>query len=116
MTFRIPIFYSDKIEYSLYLLIEIVVYNSPMIGLKDQNLMELKQYIFQQTGLDSHKVQATVNLLLEDCTIPFIARYRKDKTGNLDEVEILSIKQSMDAFKKIEKRKQSILEQLKEGE
>jgi len=74
--------------------------------------MQTHQYITQYTGLDLKKVQATIHLLQQDCTIPFIARYRKDDTGNLNEVEILSIKQSLDTFEKVEKRKQAILEQL----
>ncbi len=74
--------------------------------------MQAFQYIVQGTNLESHKVKATIQLLNQDCTIPFIARYRKDITGNLNEVEILAIKQGLESFDKLQKRKEAILTQL----
>lgn len=74
--------------------------------------MQLNQYIAQQTGLANANIEPTIQLLNQDCTIPFIARYRKDRTGNLNEVEVLAIKNALEAFEKLEKRKQAILEQL----
>ena len=59
-------------------------------------------------------IEATIKLLLEDCTIPFIARYRKDQTGNLDEVQIEQIDKSAKLFNEIVKRKQSILKTIEE--
>ncbi|MGB0869095.1 MAG: helix-hairpin-helix domain-containing protein [Flavobacteriales bacterium] len=76
--------------------------------------MQNHQYIAQQTGINLTQVEATTKLLEQDCTIPFIARYRKDNTGNLDEVQILDIKNAFLAFEKLEKRKIAILEKLKE--
>ena len=76
--------------------------------------MQVNQYIAEHTGLDLSKIKATVQLLNQDCTIPFIARYRKDVTGNLNEFEVLSIKQELELFEKLEKRKESILTQLTE--
>jgi uncharacterized protein len=46
------------------------------------------QFIAKVVTTTVINIQNTVQLLQEDCTIPFIARYRKDKTGNLDEVVI----------------------------
>ena len=60
-------------------------------------------------GLD-----ATLKLLSEDCTIPFIARYRKDQTGNLDEVVIEDIAKLAKQFDEIVKRKASILKTIEE--
>lgn len=57
---------------------------------------------------------ATLTLLNEDCTIPFIARYRKDKTGNLDEVAIEQIAKLNKQFDEIVKRKETILKSIEE--
>lgn len=59
-------------------------------------------------------LSATLKLLSEDCTIPFIARYRKDQTGNLDEVVIEDIAKLAKQFDEIVKRKASILKTIEE--
>ncbi|MFM2229022.1 MAG: hypothetical protein RL607_280 [Bacteroidota bacterium] len=59
-------------------------------------------------------IEATLQLLSEDCTIPFIARYRKDKTGNLDEVVIETIAKLNKQFTEILKRKESVLHSIEE--
>jgi uncharacterized protein len=59
-------------------------------------------------------LEATLKLLSEDCTIPFIARYRKDQTGNLDEVVIEDIAKLAKQFDEIVKRKASILKTIEE--
>ena len=59
-------------------------------------------------------LSATIKLLSEDCTIPFIARYRKDQTGNLDEVVIEQIAKLAKQFDEIIKRKESILKTIDE--
>jgi uncharacterized protein len=76
--------------------------------------MELLHYIIQQTQLASKSVENTIFLLNEDATIPFIARYRKERTGNLDEVEIGDIVKFKEIFEVLEKRKKAILKALKE--
>ena len=48
----------------------------------------LLKYILSHTNLPESSVKNTIKLLNEDCTIPFISRYRKEATGNLDEVQI----------------------------
>ncbi len=48
--------------------------------------MEFAQIIAQQTGLKVHHVEHTIELLQEGATIPFISRYRKERTGGMDEV------------------------------
>lgn len=50
--------------------------------------MQVVNFIKSQTSLPSQSVENTIQLLNEDCTIPFISRYRKELTGNLDEVQI----------------------------
>lgn len=76
--------------------------------------MQLLNYIKQQTKLSEKAIQNTLVLLNEDCTIPFIARYRKERTGNLDEVEIGIIVAQKEVFESLEKRKKAILKSLNE--
>ena len=60
--------------------------------------MQILQYITQQTQLSLQSVENTISLLNEDATIPFISRYRKEKTGNLDEVKIGEIVKFKEVF------------------
>ena len=72
------------------------------------------KYITQHTQLPEKSIKSTVQLLKEDCTIPFISRYRKEATGNLDELQIETIVKYKEAFETLEKRKTSILKALEE--
>ena len=76
--------------------------------------MQLLQYIIQQTQLPTKSVANTISLLNEDATIPFISRYRKEMTGNLDEVQIGEIVKFKEVFEALEKRKKAILKALEE--
>ncbi len=76
----------------------------------------LLRYITSQTQLPQKSVENTVKLLNEDCTIPFISRYRKELTGNLDEVQIGDIVKFKEQFEALEKRKAAILKSLEEQE
>ncbi len=76
--------------------------------------MQLIKFIKSKTNLSEKSIQNTVELLNEDCTIPFISRYRKEKTGNLDEVQIGEIVQFKSQFEELEKRKLTILKALNE--
>jgi len=76
--------------------------------------MQILSYIIQQTQLPSKSVENTISLLNEDATIPFISRYRKERTGNLDEVQIGEIVKFKEVFETLEKRKKTILKALKE--
>ncbi|CAM1351031.1 Tex family protein [Tenacibaculum insulae] len=76
--------------------------------------MQLLNYITSRSQISEKSIQNTVELLNEDCTIPFISRYRKEKTGNLDEVEIGQIVALKEQFESIEKRKATILKALDE--
>jgi len=78
--------------------------------------MSLIAYITNHTQLSQKAIESTISLLKEDCTIPFIARYRKEKTGNLDEVEIGLIVTYKEQFEALEKRKTAILKALTEQE
>ena len=72
------------------------------------------QFIQKQVNTTSKNIEATLSLLNEDCTIPFISRYRKDQTGNLDEVQIEAIAKLSKQFDEIIKRKDSILKTIEE--
>ena len=73
------------------------------------------QYIKKQSPLTPEGgIKATLKLLSEDCTIPFISRYRKDQTGNLDEVVIEQIAKLAKQYDEIVKRKESVLKTIDE--
>ncbi len=76
--------------------------------------MQLLQYIRQATNLPERGIKNTLELLNQDCTIPFIARYRKEATGNLDEVQLEQIVKLKEQFEALEKRKTAISKALKE--
>lgn len=70
---------------------------------------QFTKIIAAQLTLKEQAVENTLDLLEEGCTIPFISRYRKEKTGNLDEVKIESIAQANEKLKDMAKRKETIL-------
>ena len=72
------------------------------------------QFIAKSVNTAAINIQNTVQLLQEDCTIPFISRYRKDKTGNLDEVQIEQIAKLQKDYEVIVKRKEAILKSIEE--
>lgn len=71
-------------------------------------------YIKKATNLGENQILNTLELISEGCTIPFIARYRKDKTQNLDEVQIGQINKLNNEFENIIKRKETILNAIEE--
>ena len=77
-------------------------------------MIQLVPYIISKTKLSESSVKNTVNLLNQDCTIPFISRYRKEATGNLDEVQVGDIVKYKGLFEALEKRKIAILKALEE--
>lgn len=60
-------------------------------------------------SIDTKQVSATVNLLDEGGTVPFISRYRKEVTGSLDEVQIAKIRDEIERLRQLEQRRESIL-------
>lgn len=75
---------------------------------------ELK--IADELDLKQPQVEAVARLLEDGATVPFIARYRKEATGSLDEVAIIKIRDRLEQLKELDKRRESILESLKERE
>ena len=76
--------------------------------------MTTTNYIHKHLNLPVKSIENTLQLMAEDCTIPFISRYRKDRTGNLDEVAIENIFKLKKQFDEITKRKDSILKSIGE--
>ena len=70
--------------------------------------------IARNLGLNTTQVLNTINLLNEGATVPFISRYRKERTGSLDEVQVLQIKEQNDKYAELAKRKETILKTIDE--
>ena len=66
------------------------------------------ELIAKALQLQERAVANTLSLLEEGCTIPFISRYRKERTGGLDEVQIAAISDRYDKLKEIQKRKETV--------
>ena len=73
-------------------------------------------FISHSLSLPLQSVSAVLTLLNEGCTIPFISRYRKERTGGLDEVQITDISELYDRLKELGKRKETILKTIHEQE
>jgi protein Tex len=76
--------------------------------------VELEQLVAQQLALPQNGVSAVISLLGEGNTVPFVARYRKERTGNLDEEQIRNIEAAYEAQVALAKRRDSILGSLRE--
>ena len=70
--------------------------------------------IAQELSLAPKQVQATADLLNEGATVPFIARYRKEATGSLDEVAITAVRNRFNQLMELDKRREAILKSLEE--
>ena len=75
---------------------------------------QFTKLIAAQLNLKEQAVENTLALLEEGCTIPFISRYRKEKTGNMDEVNIEAIAQANEKLSEMAKRKETILKTIEE--
>lgn len=78
---------------------------------------EIKYFfkIAEELSIQLNQVEATAKLLGEECTVPFIARYRKEVTGNLDEVQIITIRDRLEQLKQLDERRAAILKSLEEN-
>jgi uncharacterized protein len=74
------------------------------------------QIISQNLGIRENQVSNTISLLNEGATVPFISRYRKERTGSLDEVQVLIIKELNEKYTELEKRKETVLKTIEEQE
>ena len=79
-----------------------------------EHLKIFTQLIANELHLSDHAVENTLKLLDEGCTIPFISRYRKERTGGLDEVQITSISNRLAVLQEIAKRKDTVIKTITE--
>ena len=70
--------------------------------------------IAKETDIGRQAVTATIGLLDERATVPFIARYRKERTGGLDEVAIIAIRDTYERLQELDKRREAVLSSLRE--
>ena len=68
----------------------------------------------QELGVNSRQVATTIGLLDEGATVPFIARYRKEMTGSLDEVQITTIRDRIQQLRDLDKRREAIVKSITE--
>ncbi|MBP9997745.1 MAG: RNA-binding transcriptional accessory protein, partial [Bacteroidales bacterium] len=68
-----------------------------------------------QLNLQKWQVENCVEMLADGDTIPFISRYRKEKTGGMDDAEVAEVKHWMDLFMEMDKRKETILKTISEA-
>jgi uncharacterized protein len=76
--------------------------------------LQITQVITKELGLQPFQVSNTLELFGQGATVPFIARYRKEKTGLLDEVQIRDIRDRFDYIKELDERKAAILKSIEE--
>ena len=79
-----------------------------------ENLKIFTKLISSELHLSDHAVENTLKLLDEGCTIPFISRYRKERTGGLDEVQITAISNRCQQLQEIAKRKDTVVKTITE--
>lgn len=78
-------------------------------------MISTAQAVADATGLPHKGVEAVISLLDEGATVPFISRYRKERTGSLDEVAVRNIELALGRRRELEKRRDSIIENLGEA-
>ena len=72
----------------------------------------IQQLVSELTPISKEQIEAVLNLLSDGATIPFITRYRKEKTGSLDEVQIKNIQDRYQYLENLQKRKEEIIENI----
>ncbi|GAT62419.1 hypothetical protein PJIAN_11013 [Paludibacter jiangxiensis] len=93
--------------------------NTPLqnlLHLQTLFMLSFSVIISGELQLREQQVKNTIDLLEEGATIPFISRYRKERTGSLDEVQIAAIKERHEKLCELEKRKQTVLNSIEEQE
>jgi len=79
------------------------------MALPSEKIVTIISWITEETGATAFQVRNTVDLLQEGATVPFIARYRKEQTGELDEVKIRLIQERLAYLTELEERRTAIL-------
>jgi len=76
--------------------------------------MNIKKQIATELQLEESQIKTVADLFAEDATVPFISRYRKEKTGGLDEEQLRDIEDKLNYYQLLEDRKESILKSIEE--
>ena len=74
--------------------------------------MDIVLELSNELNIEKKYVEAVIALLDEGCTVPFIARYRKDATNSLEDVEIRKLEERLNYLRNLEARKKTILESI----
>ncbi len=77
---------------------------------------KILEIIAGQLGVKQSQVKNTTDLINEGATVPFISRYRKERTGSLDEVQVMHIKEQVEKLTELEKRKETVIKTIGEQE
>ena len=88
---------------------EIMEFTQESVDALAVNEVDIMKKIAGELNIQMQQVSAVISLFEEDCTVAFISRYRKDKTGNLDEVQVLNIDHSYKSYKNLEERRIEIV-------
>ena len=108
--------YKNNSEHSANRALPFTSLRSVTVGSGEPEGASGASFISHSLSLPLQSVSAVLTLLNEGCTIPFISRYRKERTGNLDEVQITDISELYDRLKELGKRKETILKTIREQE
>lgn len=83
-----------------------------MTDYKQNNLPLYAETLSQQLGFPAIRIKTTFDLFESGATVPFLARYRKEQTGSLDEAQLLTLKDKWEFFKELDDRKSTILRRI----
>ena len=108
--------YKNNSEHSANRALPFTSLRSVTVGSGEPEGASGASFISHLLSLPLQSVSAVLTLLDEGCTIPFISRYRKERTGGLDEVQITDISELYDRLKELGKRKETILKTIREQE
>ena len=108
--------YKNNSEHSANRALPFTSLRSVTVGSGEPEGASGASFISHSLSLPLQSVSTVLTLLNEGCTIPFISRYRKERTGNLDEVQITDISELNDRLKELGKRKETILKTIREQE
>src|SRR5690349_25026400 len=81
---------------------------------QDSALPKIVQLIAQELGVRKQQVEAAVALLDDGATVPFIARYRKEATGNLDDTQLRTLEERLLYLRELEERRAAVLASIEE--
>ena len=81
-----------------------------MAGLDERTVRKIAQILAREITARETQVVAAIEMLDEGATVPFIARYRKERTGGLDDTQLRALEQRLSYLRDLEKRRAAILE------